>query len=87
MSFSFKGKPDQRCKGQSSLYDHLLILGPLTDPKIEQYELEGKYGPDRQKAAVERRKLVEAQQKVREQKAKARVKTTEARAAMVKDLL
>lgn len=74
MTFSFKGKPDQRCKGQGSLYDHLLILGPLTDKQIEDYEREGKYGTERQKAVMELDKLRTSERKLREQRAKERVK-------------
>lgn len=87
MSFSFKGKPDQRCKGQSSLYDHLLVLGPLTDRQIEEYERQGKYGTERQKLAQERvaRKLTEAKDKVI--RAKRREQLNIQRKLMINDLL
>lgn len=54
--FSMNGKPRQDCRGQSSFYDKLLVLDPLTDRKIEEYERQGKYGPERQSAALQRLK-------------------------------
>jgi hypothetical protein len=86
-SFSFKGKPNQQCKGQASLYDHLLILGPLTDRKIEEYELEGKYGPDRQQEAKARLALKEVEEKRRAERSKAKVKHAKTIKAMVMDLI
>jgi len=52
--FSMNGRPRQDCRGQSSFYDKLLVLGPLTDKKIEEYKLAGKYGPELQQLAQER---------------------------------
>lgn len=49
-----KGRPRQGCQGQGAFYDKLLVLGPLTDKKIEEYERQGKYGDERKVEALQR---------------------------------
>lgn len=59
-----------------NLYDRLLILGPLTDRQIEEYERQGKYGPERQHLALSilRSKDINERQKREAQKRRKHLK-------------
>jgi hypothetical protein len=85
------GRPNQTFKTQSAAYDRLLVLGLLTDKQIEEYERQGRYGPERQKAALELQKLRESDKKHREvnkaARTEARKKHQAAVKAMVSDLV